>query len=75
MISKSYKILAILLLILGIAHCTMVFVYFDSLTAEALFSLGTGIGVFFLGLLRPKSYRPYYLQQQLLQIVFKPCMG
>tara|TARA_R110001632_G_scaffold95102_4_gene201167 strand:- start:357 stop:719 length:363 start_codon:yes stop_codon:yes gene_type:complete len=51
MISKSYKILAILLLILGIAHCTMVFVYFDSLTAEALFSLGTGIGVFFLGLL------------------------
>ena len=43
--------LAILLIILGIVHCVMVFIYFDSLTGEAIFSLGTGIAVSFLGLL------------------------
>lgn len=53
----AYKILAIILIILGIVHCTMVFVYFDSLTSEAVFSLGTGIAVFFLGLLNFSASR------------------
>ena len=48
---RAYEILAVLLIVLGIVHCVMVFVYFDSLTGEAIFSLGTGISVSFLGLM------------------------
>ena len=48
---RTYQVLAILLIILGIIHCAMVFVYFDSLSTEAVFSLGTGIAVSLLGLL------------------------
>ena len=48
---RTYQALAVLLIILGIIHCVMVFVYFDSLSREAVFSLGTGIAVSFLGLL------------------------
>lgn len=47
----AYRILAIVLIVLGVIHCLMVFVYYESLTHEALYSIGTGIAVIILGLL------------------------
>ena len=48
---NPYRILAIGLIVLGMIHCVMVTVNFSSLASEAIFSMGTGIGVMFLGLL------------------------
>jgi len=77
-ISHTYRILAILLMILGIVHCTMVFVYFDSLNGEAIFSLGTGIAVLFLGLLNysaAKLLTPMLLKTAVIANVIQTLYG
>ena len=50
-IFSFYRLVGITLVVLGVTHCAMVFVFYDSLTSDAIFSIGTGLGVIFLGML------------------------
>lgn len=76
-IINTYRISSIILIVLGIIHCVMVFVNFEILTSEALFSIGTGIAVLFLGLINytaAKILNPFLLtiasRANFIQVVY-----
>ncbi len=73
-VNRFYAALAYILMMMGIIHGLMVLVSYDEISVTAIFSLGTGLAVIFLGMLNlaaVKTHAPLLFALAVIANVFQ----